>query len=111
MVEVIAAGSLCLRFTELTLSCDEAVRLQILERAQDCASAGIGFGHQRANRRVAREAFVRLVGEQDMDHPHDRDPTSESVAQSTAFELTLPEWSVTSHGSPPRPDRSGASQA
>jgi hypothetical protein len=30
------------------------------------------------------------------------DPTSESVAQSRAFQLTLPAWSIPSHGSPSR---------
>lgn len=31
------------------------------------------------------------------------DPTSESVAQSRAFQLMLPAWSVSSHGGPSRP--------
>jgi hypothetical protein len=71
MVQVIAAGSLCARFSELTLTCDEAAGLEVLEGAQNCASAGARFGHQRANRRVAGEALVGLVGEQDEDQLHD----------------------------------------
>ena len=43
--------------------------------------------------RVAREALVSLVGEQDKDDLVIGDATGESVAQSIAFQLTLLGWS------------------
>ena len=65
--KVVAAGSPGSGIVELGLPRDETAGFQLLERAHDGASAGIGFGHQCADRRVAGEALVGLVGEQEQD--------------------------------------------
>ena len=48
---------------ELGLPRDETAGFQLVERSHDGASAGIGVGHQCADRRVAGEVLVGLVGE------------------------------------------------
>ena len=63
MVEVVAGGSLCSGIVELRRACDEACGFQFLERAHDCASPSTGFGHECADRRVARKVFIGLVGQ------------------------------------------------
>ena len=63
MVEVVAGGSLCAGIVELGPACDEACGFQFFERSHDGASPSTGFGHQCADRRVARKVFIGLVGE------------------------------------------------
>ena len=67
VVEVVAGGSLGSGIVELRPACDEACGFQFLERSHDCASSGTGFGHECADRRVAREFFIGLVGEKVQD--------------------------------------------
>jgi hypothetical protein len=63
VVEVVAGGSLCSGVVELWAAGDEAGGFQFLQRSHDGASSGTGFGHEGADRRVAGEFFVGLVGE------------------------------------------------
>lgn len=67
MVKVVTAGSPGSGIVELVLPRDETAGFQLLERSHDGASAGIGFGRQCADRRVAGEVLVGLVGEQEQD--------------------------------------------
>ena len=63
MVRVVAAGSAGSGIVELGLPRDETAGFQLVERSHDGASADIGFGRQCADRRVAGEVLVGLVGE------------------------------------------------
>ena len=67
MVKVVAVGSPGSGIVELGLPRDETAGFQLVGRSHDGASAGIGFGRQCADRRVAGEVLVGLVGEQEQD--------------------------------------------
>ena len=67
VIQIVAGRASRAGVVELWTPADEATRFQIPKCAQDCASAGIGFGHQGANRGVAREVLVRLIRQEDED--------------------------------------------
>ena len=56
-----------------------------------------------ADRRLAGEVRIGLLASRNRINVVVDDPTSESVAQSRAFQLTLPVRSMTLRGSPSRP--------
>ena len=67
VIQIVAGRASRAGVVELWTPADEATRFQIPKCAQDCAPAGIGFGHQGANRGVAREVLVRLIRQEDED--------------------------------------------
>lgn len=67
MIQVVAGGPLSSGIVELRPACDKACGFQFLQRSHDRASATAGFGHECADRRIAREIFVGFVGEKVQD--------------------------------------------
>jgi hypothetical protein len=67
MVEIVAGGSLCSGIVELRPACDEIFGFQFLQRSHDGTSPSTGFGHECADRRVARKFFIGLVGQKVQD--------------------------------------------
>src|ERR1700682_2013661 len=100
MVEVVAGGSLCSGIVELRPACDQIFGFQFLQRSHDCASPSTGFGHECADRRVARKVFIGLFARRCKTNFVVGDPMSDSVAQSSAFQLMFAVWSKTSRGRP-----------
>ena len=89
VIQIVAGRASRAGVVELWTPADEATRFQIPKCAQDCTSAGIGFGHQGANRGVAREVLVPLFARRMRMNFAAEEPTSASVAQASALQLIL----------------------
>ena len=92
VVEVVAGGTLCSGIVELRPGCDEARGFQLLQRSHHPASPSTGFDHQSADRRIARKSLSALMAKRCKTNFVVGEPMSDSVAQSSAFQLMFAVW-------------------